>query len=338
MKRKIIKQGHSTLTVTLPSEWTKKFNLSARDEIELIEKDNGLFFSTEKRNEDKKTCFNISEMDVPTIWKYFMGAYRTGYDEVKVKFSSDKKLEHPYKFMTQHHIDNKYTDKRGNEITVTEFLHEIVNRFIGFEIVSHGKDFIIIKEMSEPSSKEFESALRRVFLLVQQMIEETCEAIDTKNPKMLSHIHDVDINLDKFHDYCIRILTKVGNKNSKETALLSSILNLLELLGDEFKNISIHLIYDYSKSDFKHIKEIASSIKEQINLYYELFYKFDLKKVIRISEIDYYRYLNVKKVFRKTSKEEDEIFHHLRIITRYLIALTELRIELEFLKKEECLE
>ncbi len=29
MKRKIIKQGHNTLTVTLPSEWAKQFNLKS---------------------------------------------------------------------------------------------------------------------------------------------------------------------------------------------------------------------------------------------------------------------------------------------------------------------
>ena len=32
MIRKIIKQGHNTLTITLPSEWTKRFNLEAGKE------------------------------------------------------------------------------------------------------------------------------------------------------------------------------------------------------------------------------------------------------------------------------------------------------------------
>jgi len=42
MKRKIIKQGHNTLTITLPSEWVKKLNLNAGDEIEVYERDSGL--------------------------------------------------------------------------------------------------------------------------------------------------------------------------------------------------------------------------------------------------------------------------------------------------------
>ena len=39
MIRKVIKQGHNTLTITLPSDWSKKFNLNAGSEVELNEKD-----------------------------------------------------------------------------------------------------------------------------------------------------------------------------------------------------------------------------------------------------------------------------------------------------------
>ena len=62
------------------------------------------------------------------------------------------------------------------------------------------------------------------------MVEEICEALEKGDAKSLSHIHDIDINLDKFHDYCIRILNKVGNKNSKKTSLLTASLFLLECI------------------------------------------------------------------------------------------------------------
>ena len=58
MKRKIIKQGHNTLTITLPSDWVKRFNLQGGNEIDLIEKDNGLFLTTEKINSIKKAEFD----------------------------------------------------------------------------------------------------------------------------------------------------------------------------------------------------------------------------------------------------------------------------------------
>lgn len=330
MKRKIIRQGHNTLTITLPSQWTKQFNLEPGCEIDIIEKDNGLFLSTEKNNENKKIELELSGLDIPTIWKYFMGIYRQGYDEVIVKYNIKEKMESPYKYFTQHKLDMRYGNLREKRSYI-EFIHDVLNRFIGYEIISHDKETITIKEISEPTSKEFDNSLRRVFLLVLEMAEETCEALKNSKPKDLIHIHDTDINLDKFHDYCIRILNKIGNKDSRKTSLLSSTLFFLELIGDEYKNISHHLLYDFKNSDFKNIIDIAESVKEQIELFYSMFYKFDKEKVIKISEIDKKRYFNVVEKYKKTkTPQEKEIFHHLRIITRYINTLTELRIQMEF--------
>lgn len=330
MKRKVIKQGHNTLTVTIPSKWAKNFNLRAGDEIDLTEKENGLFLSTEKNPEFIKAKIDISNLDIPTIWKHFMGVYRQGYDEVEVKFDPKIKLESPYKFFAQHKLDLKYENEHKIK-TPLEFFNEMTNRFIGFEIVNYGKDFVLIKEMTEPTSKEFDNSLRRVFLLIDHMAEEICEALETQDIKRLGHIHDIDINLDKFHDYCIRILNKIGNKNSKKTSLLISTLSFLELIGDEFKIISHHLIYDYPKANYKNIREVIESVKEQLNLFYEVFYKFNQSTINKMSELDKNRYFNVDNVSRKVKKEEEiELFHHIRIITRYLNTLTELRIEMEY--------
>ena len=330
MKRKVIKQGHNTLTIPIPSKWAKRFNLSAGDEIDLFERENGLFISTEKRNEFLKTELNMSGLDIPTIWKYFMAIYREGYDEIIMKFNPNSKWDSPYKFFIHHKLDQKY-GKDSLKKNPVEFLQELVNRFIGYEIINYGKDFVTIKEMSEPTSREFDNALRRIFLLLQQMAEEICESLDSKDTKTLSHIHDIDTNIDKFHDYCIRILNKIGNKDSKKSSIFFSILFFLELIGDEFKNISHHLLYDFQKGDYNHIKDVTESIKQQFDLFYEIFYKFDDNKIIKMSELDKSRYFNVENVYKKVKKDEEkEIFHHIRIITRYINALTELRIEMEF--------
>lgn len=329
MKRRIIKQGHNTLTITLPSEWVKRFNLKGGNEVEVLDRENGLFILTEKINDQRKTCFDIDDFDIPTIWKYFMAIYREGYDEVLVNFASGKKMESAYKYFSNYRVDSKY--KKGKEDRpVLDILQEMMNRFMGWEIVNYGKNFVLIKDMGEPTSKEFDNSLRRVFLLIQQMSEETCEALKTEDSRILTHIHDVDINLDKFHDYCIRILNKTRSRESRKSELLFATLYLLEMIGDEFKTISHHLIKDFVKSNFKHIVDIALSLKEQLDLFYELYYKFNREKIIRMSEIDKERYFGVKEKYKEIKTEEEkEIFHHLRVIARYINALVELRIEME---------
>jgi phosphate uptake regulator len=330
MKRRVIKQGHNTLTVTLPSKWVKELNINAGDEIDLIEKDKNIILTSEKHDgEVKKTEFDVTDMDIPTIWKHFMCIYREGYDEVKVKFDPKVELESPYKFMTAHRFDSRYKKTLGKK-NMTSALQGFVNRFIGFEIIEHSKDFVLIKDMGAPTAKEFDNSLRRVFLLFQQMAEETLESIEEGNYSNLMGLHDIDINLDKFHDYCVRVLNKIGCQNGKKTPLLFATLYLLEMAGDEFKNIGIHLINDINESKFENIKKMVTSIKEQIENYYDLFYRFDKEKVKRISELDQKMYQEVPVMYKKANEDEKEVFHHLRMIGRYINSLMELRIEMEY--------
>jgi len=330
MRRKIIRQGHNTLTITLPSEWTKKFNLKAGSEIELIERENGLFLSTEKNGDSKRAEFDATGMDIPTIWKYFMAVYREGYDELLVKFPPNLELDSPFKYFTHHKLDARYKIEREKK-TAFGALQGFVSRFIGYEIVEHGKDYVIIREMGELTSKQFDNSLRKIFLILQEMAEETLEAIDKNNPKILMQIHDVDVNLDKFHDYCVRILNKTSNKEPRQSELLFATLYILELIGDEFKNISNHIVHDFPKTKLGAIKELAEAIKEQLDVYYDLFYKFDKSKINKMSEIDKKVYFKVlPDMYKKANDKEREIYHHLRMMSKYINALLELRIEMEY--------
>lgn len=305
-------------------------NIQAGNEVDVYEKENCLFISSEKHDGNLKTEFSIDGMDIPTIWKYFMAVYREGYDEVRVKFSPGLCLENPYKFFSHHQIDLRY-GKDAEKKSAADIIQGFVSRFIGFEIIECGQDYVIVKELSQPTSKEFDNSLRRVLLVLQQMADEILEAIRSGKPKTLMHIHDIDITLDKFHDYCIRTLNKIGNKESRKINVLFSTLYLLELMGDEFKSISHHLIYDFKNGNYKSIIDVTESIKQQIDLYYSMFYKFDVSKVIQMSELDKGRYFTVSNTTKKIKDDAaKEIFHHLRIIARYLNALTELRIEMEF--------
>lgn len=327
MRRKIIKQGHGTLTVTLPSQWTKKVGLKPGDEVDIIEKDEGIFIGNKETSNEKATEFDITGMNIPTIWKYFMAVYREGYTKIEIRFPQNMVLENPYKFFTKHRADNKHKNEPEKK-EIIDALQIFVDRFIGLEIVKHTANSILVHEMGSPTIREFNNSLRRVLLLVQQMADETLESIQDDKPQLLSHIHSMDVNLDKFHDYCIRILNQIGTPNHKK--LLFSTLYLLELIGDEFKNIAIHIIKDYKKKKFKNIADFAKAIKEQCGLYYNLFYKYDNTNIKKISEIDKNIYFETPKMYKKASEEEKEVLHHLRMVGTYINALVELRIEMEF--------
>jgi hypothetical protein len=49
-----------------------------------------------------------------------------------------------------------------------------------------------------------------------------------------------------------------------------------------------------------------------------------------MSEIDKATYFKIPEIYKKAGEKEKEIYHHLRMIGRYINALLELRIEMEF--------
>ncbi len=333
MKRKIIKQGHNTLTVTLPSKWVQLFNLKPGDEIDIAEKENGLFLTTEKHDEELKTEIDLQGLDIPTIWKYIMAVYREGYDEVIVKFDPNMKYDHPLKYFTSDLIELK--KGRFAEHTPYEILRIMTSRFIGFEIIEHHKNYCVLKNMAQLTSKEFDPSLRRVFLLLDQMAEETLNAVKKNDPKIVSHLRDIDLNVDKFVDYCIRVLNKTGFKDVKKSHVLFSVLYLLELLGDEFKNMSMHILKDLNGKTLKNLKDIIELTAKQVNDLYHLFYDLNKERLIEISnaylDIRLYKTNKAKSQGEyKWTKEEAEVLNHLSRIGRYIKALTELRIEMEF--------
>jgi phosphate uptake regulator len=334
MKRKIIKQGHNTLTITLPNDWAKEHNIKAGEEINVTTKDSGLFISTTNIGDKKCTNIDITEMNIPTIWKYFMAAYREGYDEIKVTFKPGDLYDYPYKYIASL-IDSK--DNNASKRTPTETIQDITNRFIGLEIIEHHKNYCIIRDMTEISTKEFDASFRRVFLILLQMGDEIQESICNNNSEPLQNIIDMDINVDKFHDYCVRVLNKTGFKDAKKSHLMFLTLYFLEILGDEFKHISQHICKDMTKQKLNNLSELAEMTINQFQNFYDLFYNFNKEKVITISKKDFDLYAYLPDTYHKDSGKKSKLIHmeldilnHFRTISVLINSLVEIRVEMEF--------
>ena len=188
--------------------------------------------------------------------------------------------------MTAYGMDLK-KEKDEKNLTAYEIIQEIMKRFIGYEIVEHHKDYCIVKDLSEISYKEFDSSLRRIFLLIQQMGEEIIEAIKTENTEIIKHINEIDLNVDKFHDYCIRVLNKTNFKEKKKTSILFSTCFLLELIGDEFKNASYHIIKEMKGKNLKNLIDLSIRTLDNFNKFYDNFYSFNKDNLIELSKKKY---------------------------------------------------
>lgn len=170
------------------------------------------------------------------------------------------------------------------------------------------------------------------------MFRKVCESTEANDLRIVQHMHDEDINVDKFHDYCMRILNKTGLTGSKKHSVYFSTLYILELLGDELKNIAIHFINDFDKKpDLSNLVAVSKRIMDLFEMYYDLFYKFDREKVINFFNQDNKLYFQFPKMYKRTkngqsglSVNEIEVINHFRRILKFINALVELRIEMEF--------
>jgi len=332
MKRKIIKQGHNTLTVTLPNKWVKKLNLKAGEETDVYENGNSLVINGKQNIEDTCCTVDITDFTIPLLWRYFQSVYRSGCNEIKITFDPHKNLyEDAYHYYTTQ-FDYKYLGEKIPPKPAIAMIQEVVNRFVGIDIMESGKGYCIIKEMAEVSSKEFENSLRRIFLVIFELFDRLLEAIqkdEIDNTALCKEVHAIDLNIDKFVDYCARILNRVVDAApEKKKPLIFSSLFILELIGDEFKYIAKHLAL--SKKSVKDSIKIAKLVREHFDIYYKLYYKFDRNLAIKFGESDIEVYQEHFGNKNKLKGESKSIERHFMMISKFTLALTELRIQMEF--------
>lgn len=332
MRRKVIKQGHNTLTLTLPSEWVKKLNIQPGDEIDLTESQGGLIINGKQHNGHKKTIIDINGLSVPMIWRFFQSVYREGYDEIKIIYNPHEDYESAYNFYTSQFAFKRMGEKPDAKKTGLEMLEGLINRFIGMEIIDNGSNYCTVKEMGELTSKEFDNSLRRIFLLIQELFDKTLSLIEENkigDIKVCKIIHAMDINIDRFIDYCCRINNKINDSSfQKNKPVLFATLFILELLGDEFKYIGTHLAK--TKKPVKEVLPFAQSVKEHFDMYYRLFYKFDKQATIEFGENDFRIYNEHFNWKESENSELRSIRRHFMQLSKLIFCLTELRIEMEY--------
>jgi phosphate uptake regulator len=263
--RKLISFGKTSYVMSLPKSWILKNGLKKGDLIGLEEVEGNLLLNPKIEDKEKaqrkSIDIDITGVDRTSILYVIRSAYKMGYDDIKLTFR--KPLAMHYRL--------------GQEEKVISVVHEEVNRLIGIEVVQQKEDFCIIKDLSELSSAEFDSALRRVFLLINDASKDLIEAIKTNNRVLLETIEEKHDTITKFVSYCLRLINKKKHPDSKKSCVLYHIISSLDKITDVLK---------YNERDVMRIKgklknetiQILEKILKAIPDYYSLFYKFDFKK------------------------------------------------------------
>jgi len=281
MRRKLIQHGLSSLTVSLPIKWVKENNLKKSDEIELDELNGKLIISTKKHYEPKKIEIDISNSQ-PMIRKIIGATFKSGYDEVNIKFNSFEELK-----------------------AVQDLMRE---QFSGFEIINQTKSNILIKNVSKPNFEEFNKVLRRFFFVLNNMTSDLSEAIDKNDFKWLKNTTLMKIESDKYADYCRRAINMGFETEFKRLAPLYTIIEQLEKVVDRYKDLADYTSSNKIKVNDK-VKLIIKNLSEFQEFFYNLFYKFKFSKVVEFGKNKETLQKELDRISLECSKKEIKIIN-----------------------------
>lgn len=312
MKRRIIKQGHSTHTITLPAKWIKKYNFNAGDEVEMLEQGRNLLISSDKNYAACTTKVDITNLPKFLIEHYLLAIYRSGADEIELRFNNPLAKDL----------------KKKKETKVINIIQETVNELIGVEIIKHTDKSCIIKQLSEISEQEFDNVLRRIFLLLTDLAKETYDNIKALDYEGLTDAKVKYKTINKFVNFCLRLLNKRGHRNYKKTALSYHLISQLDTIAEVYEYISLEIARDNRK-----IRPEAVSVLENVNrslhLLYETVFKFDTKKITDILILRRGIFDEINNLSQKHTCSEITFFNRLAVVVITIMQIAETQVSMQ---------
>lgn len=292
MKRKVVLHGPSTLTISLPTSWVKKFDVKKGDELDIEE------YGKELRINTESTSFEKKQIDIGNLERvgrsYITSSYRQGYDEIDFTYE-----------------DNKYIE------TIQDM---IAKEITGFEIIRQYNNHCVIKDLTGHSKDEFNIALRRIWLLLLDLSNESLLAIKKNSLTSLKNIKMIDYSINKFSNYCLRVLIKKGRYDFKKTPVYYHFVKVLEEIGDQYRDLcTFHS--DNLKNIDENLIELFKKVNSHLNSIYELFYKYDKQKIEDLFKENIT--INIK-----ISNSKDKIAIYLFSISRSIKNLLSLLVEI----------
>ena len=261
MKRKLIKQGAGStgsFTVTLPADWVRKHGLKAGDEIDVEEVGNSLLVGTTKGFELPKVAhIDLRNLKITHIWRKTAEAYRSGAETIHITYEN-KTLAHK---------------KTGRVVSIRDEIERVASmECIGMEIEKMTPTTAILRQFGETREDEFDSAFRKVLFKLEDQAENAVEALKSMNPEHLRGIWLGDRIINRFCNFCMRILNKKGTLDPLKTTHLYAALTQLEELGDMLYLLAMDVVKYRVKKVKPEVIAALIDLKLAIKHFREYFY------------------------------------------------------------------
>jgi len=310
VKRKVILMGGKTYVISLPAPWIRRHGIKKGEELDLVEEERSVVIRTEHTKKLPSLKLNLDNADESLLVRTITTAYRLGYGELDLIFSSS--------------VNNQRDQKKIKSLIV---IQDTCDQLIGFEIIKQTDTSCYIKDVAGADINEFEQILRRMFLMLNSFGRESFDAIAVHDTNMLIELHRKHIVIRKFASYCQRYLNVKGTQG-KTLLYHELVLGLLELSKTYRYMTKVQLAQKH-----RYAKEVLEAYHATVDLqerFAMLFYTYsveDARSVIasRILILD-----KINALSEKVAGKDIILLHRLPVLLNTLYSLVSVTMALHF--------
>ncbi|MBI2574555.1 phosphate uptake regulator PhoU [Candidatus Woesearchaeota archaeon] len=255
MKRRVIQIANSTQLISLPRAWAKRNNIQKGQELDIQEDGSRVVIQSSDSHIFERHDIDISKLDGMAI-RSIRALYKRGIDELKVTFSRPELLK---------------------------LIQESISKdVVGFEILEQGQSYCVIRNVAG-NTEGFDHVLRRTFLLLVSMADEFIASLKKGDYSHLKNVAFLEQTNNRFTMVLRRHINKNGKVDYDKLGPLYYIIESIENIGDEYKYICLYL-HNNAKRNLpkREYAELAQKTAGMLRDFYEVFYKFDEEKLVRL--------------------------------------------------------
>ncbi len=294
MKRKVVKHGPSTLIISIPSGWAKKYSVKQGDELDVDEQGSRLIIDNKGEKQLPEINMDISGLKPKMIRRFLVNSYQYGYDKINVLYNNPKQCLH---------IQHKLPE------------------LLGYEIIERTNEGCVIKNIAKKIDIDFKNSIKKTFLILNGMIDDLCEGYRDEDKKRMANIHYKDVDINKYTSFCLRMINKETYTGypSSQIHTIYHIIITLENVADNYKKLS-KLLSKFPKD--KNIQKILLKLKDYFKQNYEFFYKPDKEKVLNSMKTNIVIRRMIKENLKKTKNTKNllvlTLLNHITQVTYHL--------------------
>jgi phosphate uptake regulator len=263
------KSGSSFLII-LPKDWVVRQKLSKGDPVVVAEREDGCLIIDPRLPKAGETRSTTTTIEHNLRWE-ITSRYLLGFDEIRI--------------VSETPITNDQRDE----------LKRVIKRFVALEVTEEDDHQIVLRCLVDPTTLPVSTAMRRMNLITSRMIEDALNAYFEGIQKDAEEIIQRDEEVDRLFFLIVRELrSAVQYPRMSELMKITPVEALdyrlaaqyIERIADLAVDIALRVEDPLDKKLVKKMRLIGDKVKEMLSDSVNNLFKFDPKRVTRVTETE----------------------------------------------------